>query len=67
MDRARVDGFLVVASSLTFSARALLAGPPGMFGSKENVETGGLMSYAPDLNDLTRRAAIYIDKIFKQL
>ena len=23
------------------------------------------MSYAPDLDDLTRRSAIYIDKIFK--
>jgi putative ABC transport system substrate-binding protein len=36
-----------------------------MFGTKENVEAGGLMSYAPDLLDLTRRAATYIDKILK--
>jgi putative ABC transport system substrate-binding protein len=36
-----------------------------MFGTKDNVEAGGLMSYAPDLHDLTRRAAIYIDKILK--
>ena len=36
-----------------------------MFAIRENVEAGGLMSYAPDLLDLTRRAASYIDKILK--
>jgi len=36
-----------------------------MFGTKENVEAGGLMSYAADFPDLTRRAATYIDKIIK--
>ena len=71
MEWARVDGFLVVSSSRTFSARVLLAELamkhrlPGMFGTKENVVAGGFMSYAPDLDDLTRRSAIYIDKIFK--
>jgi putative tryptophan/tyrosine transport system substrate-binding protein len=38
---------------------------PGMFGSKENVEAGGLISYGADLNDLARRSAAYIDKILK--
>jgi putative ABC transport system substrate-binding protein len=71
MARERVNGFLAVASPLTRSQRARLAELslkhrlPGMFGTRENVEAGGLMSYAPDLVDLTRRAATYIDKILK--
>jgi putative tryptophan/tyrosine transport system substrate-binding protein len=71
MTRERMDGFLVVASPLSFSQRAPLAELalkyrlPGMFGSRENVEAGGLMSYGADLNDLHRRAALYVDKILK--
>jgi putative ABC transport system substrate-binding protein len=71
MARERVHGFLAVASPLTRSQRARLAELSlkyrlaGMFGTRENVEAGGLMSYAPDLVDLTRRAATYIDKILK--
>jgi putative ABC transport system substrate-binding protein len=69
MVRARAAGFLVVASPLSVSQRVPLAELalkhrlPGMFGTKENVEAGGLMSYGADLNDLHRRAALYVDKI----
>ena len=38
---------------------------PVMYPTAEFVEAGGLMSHAPDLIDLYRRAAIYVDKIFK--
>jgi putative tryptophan/tyrosine transport system substrate-binding protein len=71
MARERVGGFFVPAEALTVSHRARLAELalkhrlPGMFGTRDNVEAGGLMSYGPDLNDLTRRAATYIDKILK--
>jgi putative tryptophan/tyrosine transport system substrate-binding protein len=71
MTRERVNGFLAVSSPLTRAQRALLAELglkhrlPGMFMTRENVEAGGLMSYGPDLVDMTRRAATYIDRILK--
>jgi putative tryptophan/tyrosine transport system substrate-binding protein len=71
MSREQVGGFLAVATPPTLSHRHRLAELalkyrlPSMFGTKENVEAGGLISYGPDLRDLTRRAATYIDKILK--
>jgi putative tryptophan/tyrosine transport system substrate-binding protein len=67
----RADALLVVSSPLASVERNLLAELelkhrlPAMFGTRWNVEVGGLMSYAADLDDLTRRAAVYIDKILK--
>ena len=72
MAQQRVDGVFVAGSALTARHnRPLLAEValkhrlPTMFGARDNVVDGGLMSYAPDLNDLHRRAAVYIDKILK--
>jgi putative ABC transport system substrate-binding protein len=38
---------------------------PAIYPQKEYVDDGGLMSYGPDLADLYRRAAVYVDKILK--
>ena len=38
---------------------------PTMYNRREYVETGGLMFYGVNLADLSRRAAIYVDKILK--
>ena len=38
---------------------------PAMYELREYVTAGGLMSYGPDLTELFRRAAAYVDKILK--
>ncbi|MEO6064440.1 MAG: ABC transporter substrate-binding protein [Lysobacterales bacterium] len=38
---------------------------PAMFEESTFVESGGLMSYGPNLRDVFRRAATYVDKILK--
>jgi putative ABC transport system substrate-binding protein len=38
---------------------------PAIFGDRDFVDAGGLMSYGPNISDLLRRAATYVDKILK--
>ena len=72
MARERSDGVFVVGSALTARSNPVLLAElalkhrlPTIFGVRQNVVVGGLMSYAPDHLELTRRAATYIDKILK--
>ena len=44
---------------------ALKSHLPTMYGSRPFVDVGGLISYGPDVTDLFRRAAVYVDKILK--
>jgi putative ABC transport system substrate-binding protein len=44
---------------------ALTSGLPVIYGRREYVAAGGLMSYGVSLVDLDRRAATYVDKILK--
>ena len=71
MMREQVSAFLVPTSPLTNSQPVALAELglkyrlPGMFGNKDNVRAGGLMSYGADFNYMYGHAASYIDKILK--
>jgi ABC-type uncharacterized transport system substrate-binding protein len=69
--QGRADAFLVLPSAIHADYRshivnlALKNRLPSIYYSPQFVEVGGLMSYAPSLTDLSRRAATYVDKILK--
>jgi putative tryptophan/tyrosine transport system substrate-binding protein len=67
----RADALYVVVDPLVNTHRirintlALAARLPTMYGIREYIEAGGLMSYGPNLPDSFRRAADYVDKILR--
>ena len=71
MKRERAGGLMVLRSALTnFNRTRILelatkSRLPSMYSIPEFVDEGGLMSYAPDYPDLSRRAATFVDKILK--
>jgi putative tryptophan/tyrosine transport system substrate-binding protein len=71
MTRARADAVTVQSTNIFFIERTRLVDLaaknrlPAMYLSREFVDAGGLMSYGPNVADLHRRAATYVDKILK--
>jgi len=69
--RERADGVLVLSTPLFIAGAKRLAElaithkMPSLFGPRQHVQAGGLMSYSPDRADLWRRCAIYVDNILK--
>jgi ABC-type uncharacterized transport system substrate-binding protein len=69
--RERAGAVLVLSTPLFMGGTKRLAELalahklPTMFGPREHVEAGGLLSYSPDRADLYRRAALYVDKILR--
>jgi putative ABC transport system substrate-binding protein len=65
------DGLIVFAHGLTILNRDKLIELanrnrlPTMYGTRENVNDGGLIAYGPSISALYRRAAFYVDKIVK--
>ena len=71
MTRRHAQALFGAAGLLTTSNRQVLvnlaakARIPAIWGERQFVESGGLMSYAADFYDQIRRSAIYVDKILK--
>jgi putative tryptophan/tyrosine transport system substrate-binding protein len=71
MTSARGGALTVLPTAMFFNERRRLVDLaakyrlPTVFGYREGVDAGGLMSYGPSIPDLWRRAATYVDKILK--
>jgi putative tryptophan/tyrosine transport system substrate-binding protein len=71
MARHRADALIVFAHTLTILNQRRLVELanrdrlPTMYGLREFVTGGGLIAYGPSLSALYRRAAFYVDRIFK--
>jgi putative ABC transport system substrate-binding protein len=69
--KERVGGILVLPSAFFASeipqivALAARYRLPAMYEHRAFIEAGGLMSYGPDHGDMSRRLAVYVDKILK--
>jgi putative tryptophan/tyrosine transport system substrate-binding protein len=65
------DAIIVGLEALTQAHRGLIADLaakgrlPAIYGGREFMEAGGLIFYGPSFPDIYRRAASYIDRIFK--
>ena len=70
-DRARATALFVIEEGTFFPHRGRILSLaaqhrlPAASQFREFAEAGGLLSYGPNLPDLFRRAAIYVDKILK--
>jgi putative ABC transport system substrate-binding protein len=71
LSKERPDGLYVGGGPLMYANRkriadfALKSRLPSMYGRKEAVDAGGLMSYGADIADSYRRVAYYVDRILK--
>ena len=69
--RAPGGGLVVLPDTFTFSNRALLIALaarhrlPAIYATRGQAIDGGLLSYGPDIVDLYRRAAAYVDRILR--
>ena len=71
MTRERAGALVVLPDPMGLTERKRIADLaaksrlPAIYGFKEHVEVGGLMTYGVNLRDSYRRAATYVDKILK--
>jgi putative tryptophan/tyrosine transport system substrate-binding protein len=60
-----VPGPLTGTNRVRIVTLALAAKLPAIYGTRNYIEAGGLMSYGPDIADLFQRAADFVDKILR--
>jgi putative ABC transport system substrate-binding protein len=71
IERHRADGLIIEGNGINFLRAPLIVEftakkrVPAVAGSREIVEAGGLMAYGPNVRANFRRAAAYVDKIFR--
>jgi putative ABC transport system substrate-binding protein len=71
MTRARAGALTVLVGAMFIVAQRRLVDLaaknrlPALYGLREYVDAGGFMSYGPNVADLFRRTATYVDKILK--
>jgi putative tryptophan/tyrosine transport system substrate-binding protein len=71
LGRGQDDGLIVLNSPVANTNRGVVVTAvarhkvPAIYFGKEYAETGGLISYGPNIPDMHRRAAAYVDKILK--
>jgi putative ABC transport system substrate-binding protein len=61
----QLDDPLLLGQRARIAELAAKSRLPAIYGFREIAEAGGLMSYGANLQDLYRRSATYMDKIFK--
>ena len=71
INRERGTAVLVLSDAMFLGQRRRITelaaknGVPAMYAQREFIEVGGLVSYGPSLVDMSRRAAVQVDKILR--
>ena len=71
ISKARAAAVIILSSSMLLGERRRLVDLaarhqlPTVYPWRESVDVGGLMAYGPDLAEMFRRAATYVDRILK--
>ncbi len=71
MERERANAVVILSDALFNSARLQIIALaskhhlPAMYEAQEFVQDGGLISYGPDIAEMTRRSATLVDKVLK--
>ena len=71
MVRKRIGAIVIIIGPLTYQLQQRIADAalknhlPSITNAKQYAQAGLMMSYGPNLDDLYRRAAIYVDKILR--